>query len=137
MDYCTQQDMMDRFDEEELIQLTDEHNTGDINTDKLNKVITDASAEMDAYLTKYLPLPAVHPTLTRIACHITRYYLYDDAATDRVTKLYDDGIKFLKAVSKGEISLGPNTDGSEPQNDNVAEIQTGGRVFGREDKSFI
>ena len=136
MDYATEQDMIERFDVEELIQLTDRDHSGSINSDVLGNAIADASAEMEAYLIKYLPLPAVHPSLVRICCHITRYYLYDDAVTDRVEKLYDDGITFLKGVSKGDISLGPNTDGSETQTDNAAEMESGGRTFER-DNSFI
>lgn len=141
MPYCTRQQMIDRFGEPELIQLTDNGPIaqGVIDDTVLNGAIDDASAEVDGYLAgRYdLPLSVVPTVLTRIACDITRYYLYDDAVPDRVEKRYDDAVKFLRSVGKGEISLGVDSGGAEAQPADMAEMQTGGRIFGRDDNGFV
>ena len=138
-DYCTQQNMIDRLGQEELIQLTDRNDTGSIDVAVLSAAIADASAEMDGYIsTRYkLPLSNVPSVLSRIACNIARYNLYDDAATDQVAKLHDDAIAFLKSVSKGSVSLGLADDGSKAEAADTAQMETGGRVFGRGQGGFI
>ncbi len=57
-----------------------------------------------------------------------RYRLYDEHATEQVTKRYEDAIKFLRAVAKGEVLLGIGGDGDEPTAGS-AEFQGGSRVM--------
>jgi len=141
MAYCTRQDMVDRFGEQELIDLTDRGTPplGIIDSAVLDGAISDASAEIDGYLAgRYeLPLASVPSVLKRIACDLARYHLYDDAASEHVAKRYDDAIRFLRAVGRGEISLGVDAAGAEPQVVNGAEVQSGGRVFSRDDDGYI
>jgi len=109
MPYATQADMASRFSQAELIQMTDRDNTADaIDVDVLARALEDADAEIDARLqVKYaLPLASVPRLLVNIACDIARYRLYDDRATDQVTRRYEDAIKLLDRIGKGEISLG-------------------------------
>lgn len=107
MAYCTQQDMTDRYGEEELIQLTDRSQTGDIDTAVLGAAIDDATATIDAYLgTRYtLPLAAVPTVLKRICCDIARYLLHGNAAPDTVADRHSAAIEFLQAVAKGDVDL--------------------------------
>lgn len=111
MTYAVKQEMIDRFGDVELKQLTDR--TGAIDTiddTVLGKALADADAEIDGYLVgRYtLPLPSVPLTLVGMACDIARYRLYGDRATEHVRQRYDDAVKYLRSVSKGEISLGLN-----------------------------
>lgn len=135
--YCTKQDLIDRFGENELVQLTDHDNLGFINDDVLNQAIADASAEMDGYLaSRYsLPLATVPQTLKPLCCNIARYKLYDEQASEQVTKNNDAAIKFLFSVSKGEISLGVDSLGAKAQSTDFAEVQSAGSVFGRDKSS--
>lgn len=139
MPYCTKQNMIDRFGSEELIQLTDRTNAGVIDDTVLNQAIDDASSEIDGYLAgRYaLPLATVPTALTRIACNMARYHLYDDAATEAVRQRYEDAVKFLRSVGTGQIDMGLATDGSRPTPSTGAQMESGGRVFGRDDKGFI
>lgn len=136
MPYCTQQNLVDRFNQLELIQLTDRANppAGTINTTVLNQAIADADAEINSYLTGYtLPLATVPANLVRIACDITRYYLYDDSMVEQVKTRYDSAIKYLTQVAKGTISLGPDTAGAVAAvTSNSAEFASSPAVFGRE-----
>jgi phage gp36-like protein len=133
MAYCTKQNLIDRFRESELIQLTDEAGAGVIDDAVLNEAIGDAAGEIDSYLTgRYdLPLASVPPALVLKACDMARYYLYDEAVTDIVQKRYDNAIAWLKLVANGTISLGLNGAGAEMDSAGQAEMQSAGSVFGR------
>jgi phage gp36-like protein len=139
MAYCTLQDLRDRYGDEELIQLTDRANLGTIDEAVVNRAIADAEGEIDGYIGGRFvaPLDPVTKSLTRVACDITRYYLYDDAATETVSKRYDDAVKFIKAIGKGEISLGVDANGAAQESESLATMESGGNVFNRNDKSFI
>lgn len=130
--YCTVQDMIDRFSEDELIQRTDHANTGVINTTVLNKSIADATAEIDSYLIgRYaLPLTPQPAGLTRICCDIARYFLYDDAATEQVIARFEAVIKYLEQVAKGNIRLGFDTGGAAVPNSGTVKLSSDTAVFG-------
>lgn len=134
MSYATKQNMIDRFAEAELIQLTDRDNTGVIDDSVLDQALVDADARIDGYLQgRYqLPLSAVPPSLVRYACDLARYFLYDDHPTESVQKKYDDAARFLELVSKGQIDLGVSNQGAAPTPAAGAQMSSDGRVFGRE-----
>lgn len=134
MTYATQQDMVERFGEQELIQLTDRDGTaGAIVTAVLDRALEDADAEIDGYLAAggyTLPLASVPPILSRIGADITRYHLYDDAATEEVRRRYDRAVALLEAIAKGTVSLGAgDPQGSAGSPETVAPT----RVFTRDD----
>ena len=132
MEYCSKQDLIDRFDEDELIRLTDRDNLGVINDVVLSQAITDASAEMDLYLSRFqLSLDDLPSALKSFACDITRYRLYDDQASEQVTKRYDGAMKSLLAISQGKISIGKNDSGTPVQSADLAQIESAGSVFSR------
>lgn len=131
MPYATQQDLIDRFGEDELIQLTDRDGDGAIDADVMDTALTDADAEIDGYLaTKYqLPLATVPGVITQLACDVARYRLYDEHATEQVRNRYKDAVAFLTRLSRGEVSLGLAT----PPASSSGEVQTtsGDRKFNR------
>lgn len=139
MAYCTQQNMIDRFGSEELIQLTDRANVGVIDATVLTQAIDDASSEIDSYLAgRYaLPLATIPTALTRIACSMARYHLYDDAATEAVRQRYEDAVKFLRSVGTGQLDMGLSASGDRPVAAAGATMESGGRIFGRDDTGFI
>lgn len=133
MAYCTIADMQGRFDEYELIELSNPGGSV-IDENVINQAILDAEAEIEAYLGgRYdLPLDPVPKILVPIACKLTRYYLYDNAPTEAVEKSYQDAIRTLKDVAKGTIRLGISTDGNTAsQNESSAEISSDSPVWGR------
>ena len=133
--YCSKQDLIDRFSEDELISLTDRDSLGIINDEVLNRAIEDASTEMDAYLSRFnYSVDTLPKSLKPLACDIARYRLYDDEPHEHITNRYNNAIKFLKAVNKGEITIGTNSQDSEVATNDLPEIQSGGSVFAR-DKS--
>jgi len=116
MTYATQQNMIDRFGQEELTQLTDRTRSGGIDAAVVDRALADADAVINGYVSaKYtLPLSPVPAGLERIACDIARYGLYDDRATEQVKQRYDAAITFLKDVAKGTATLGPDAANQAP-----------------------
>ena len=110
MPYATQAQMIDRFGEAELIQLTDRAGTvGAVVVAVLDAALADADQEIDSYLrpVRTLPLAAPIPErLVRVAADVARYHLYDSAAPDDVRTRYEDAIRWLRDVATGRASLG-------------------------------
>lgn len=108
MAYATVSDLIARFGEAELIQLTDRAGAHAVDGAIAQRALDDAAAEIDGYLaSRYqLPLPTVPPLLARIACDIARYLLWEDRASDEVRRRYEDARRMLEAIGKGAVSLG-------------------------------
>ena len=108
MTYASQQDMIDRFGEEELIELTDRARTGAIDVTVMTRCLEDADSEIDSYLSGVytFPLATVPDRLNKLACDVARYELYGTRATEQVVQRYKDAIAFLQLVVKGVASLG-------------------------------
>ena len=105
MSYISTQQLIDRFSELELIQLTG--GTDAIVADVLNSAIADSDAEIDDYLRERYPLPllSVSASIERLAADITRFYLYADAVTPIVEMRYTNALALLKAIASGRVSL--------------------------------
>lgn len=141
MSYAAKQDMIDRFGEEEIRQLTDKRNppAGAIDDAVLARALEDADGDIDAAVSgRYaLPLPSIPKVLVRVACNLARYYLYDDRAGEEVTRRYKDERAFLDAVAKGLNTLGVDATGAD------VKVASGGvefntdttrRAFGTDDE---
>ncbi|WP_290889384.1 DUF1320 domain-containing protein [Arenimonas sp.] len=137
MPYATRQDMIDRFSEAELVQLTDK---GEIRADRivdavLERALADASAEIDGYLAgRYvLPLDPVPANLPLLCCDIARYRLQINEAGEAVKARYDGAVKFLSKVATGEIQIGATALGAKPvAASGGVSFNTGQKSFGRE-----
>ena len=143
MSYCTLQDLIGRGYERELIELTDRSTppAGVVDTALVDRAITDADALIDSYLqTRYtLPLAVVPATLERVACDLVRYFLHADAdaVTETVRAGRDQAVSFLRTISRGEADIGPTAGGERPQGSGGAQIESGGRLFGRDSGGLI
>lgn len=124
MHYATVQDMIDRFGERELIQLTDPEIVA-VQAARAERALGDAQALVDGYLGRVYRLPlagcakpapvpgdpgAVQlvppPQLTRITCDVARYYLYDDIAPEHEVYIrYKAADRELGLVAEGRAVL--------------------------------
>lgn len=145
MIYATVADMIARFGELEIIQLTDLDNIPPsvIDETRVETKIDDACAFIDGYVGLVYRLPLVGcakpvtvagatpeyvspPVLVRIACDLARYYLHDDLAPENeVYRRYKAAVKELEAISKGESQLACPWGGS-PSQLIAADAQSGG-----------
>jgi len=108
--YATLSDLENWIDEDELVQLTDDDDSGTVDTDKVDTVLEAASMEIDGYLgERYdLPLASVPGTINKLCCDIAIYNLYTrrQGPPDYIEKKYDNAVRFLEKVAAGKISLG-------------------------------
>ena len=120
MIYATVQDMIDRFGEPEMIQLTDADELAAVKPARIELKLQDAHALADGYLGRVYALPltgcakpvgvAVElvppPQLTRAVCDIARYYLYDDLAPEsEVYRRFKQATAELQAIADGKAAL--------------------------------
>lgn len=126
MPYATLTDLVDRFGELELTQLTDAATPGLIDEAVVARAITDAEALVDGHLGgRYtLPLATVPPVLTGAVCDIARARLYKDALPEVVEKRYTDALAYLRLLGQGKITLGAVP---EPASTSDARIVSGTR----------
>lgn len=141
MTYASQQNMIDRFGEDELIQLTDRDSLGAIDAAVVARALADADAEINGYLsTRYtLPLSPVPAVLEKLACDIARYQLFENKAVDTVKERYENSIRFLKDVVSGKVTLGVDGNGEQAATiSNTVQISSTTPVFRRGDsQGFI
>lgn len=138
MPYAVKQDMVTRFTQPELIQLTDREGAADaIDDEVLNRALADADAEIDGYLVgRYtLPLATVPRILTGVACDIARYRLYDDRATEHVRQRYEDAVKLLRSVAEGKLTLGLDANNQPTPTTSGAQFTEPQRTFTRDSLS--
>lgn len=109
MTYASKQDLIDRFTEQELIELTDMTNVPPevIDDTKVTRALTDTDSLINSYIsTRYsVPVSPVPSILNEKACAITRYKLYRNGCPDRVTSDNKDAIAWLNMVANGSVSL--------------------------------
>ncbi len=107
--YCTQADILTRFNNTEIIGLTDTTETGVVDVVVLQQAIDDAAAEIDSYLIGRYALPFLNPPadLVHKACDLTRFNLYMNRGLSdkdsQVERNYERIIRFLEQVAKGTI----------------------------------
>lgn len=133
MGYATKQNLIDRFGEKELIELTDRATpaAGAIDDQVLGRALADADARINAFLApRYtLPIDPVPASLEPVACDIARYYLYEDRVTDQVKRRYDDAVAFLKAVANGTADIGVSTGNQAPASSGGPQVSAPDRIF--------
>lgn len=134
--YVTAQDVKARLGADDYAVLV-----GDAKgTARIDGAIADARGEIDGHVQKRyaLPLPAPAPTaIKRIAVDIVIYRLSGDSrVTEDRRKRYEDAVAFLKAIARGDVSLGiaPAADDKTQTKETVA-ITSSKRRFNR-NKNF-
>lgn len=110
MPYASQQDLIERFGEDDLIVAADRDRDGVIDAEVVETALEDAAAEIDSYLAQVyrLPLPSVPPLIRRLACDIAFHRLSPEAdtATEHRRTRYGEAVSLLKKLAKREITLG-------------------------------
>ena len=136
MSYATPQDIINRYSNQDLVQLTNEDPAAiTINSAVLQQALDDASAEIDGYLGARFVLPLSDPpsVLNRLAADIAMYRVQSlrpihDLADAR--KRYDDAVAMLTRVAAGELTLGIAADGRETAA-SADQAEGPARVFNR------
>jgi phage gp36-like protein len=137
--YATAQDMINRYPNRDLVQLTNEDPTATTISDApITQALADASAEIDGYIEARFALPLSDPpaVLNRLATDIAMYRLQSlrplhDLADAR--QRYEDAVAMLTKVAAGELTLGLSADNQEPPlaAGAVETVQAPNRFFNR------
>jgi phage gp36-like protein len=116
--YCTQDDILLRLSEMDLIQLTDDSNDGEINTDVVDGAIDAADAEIDFYCSAGYSVPFTAPPaiVKTWSIDIAIHNLYgrrnDVAIPENCKSRYESAIELLQKIQTGAITLGATLSGS-------------------------
>jgi phage gp36-like protein len=131
MPYATKQDLLDRFGQAQIIEISDKAGAGSIDDTVVTRALGDAEATIDSYLGgRYmLPLTSVPDRLKIAACDIARYQMYERDATEEVTTRYKDQIRWLELVAQGKVSLGLDAADQVTATPFVPELSGPDRVF--------
>jgi phage gp36-like protein len=134
--YATAADLQARYPERDLIELTDPQ-AEELDPTKLERALADAAAEIDGYLQGRYVLPLQQPpkVLALYACDIAMYRLMTlrrSGDVEDARSRYDDAIRYLRSVSKGEVQLGISDAGHAAQQEAGPELITAPRRFSRD-----
>jgi phage gp36-like protein len=116
MAYVTLQNLVDRYGETLLVELTDRAATpsAQIDTDVTERGRIDAEAMVDGYLAaRYgLPLSSVPALLVDLTLKIWIYNLHIYAPGDKIKADYDAAMRALRDISTGLVRI-PGVAGAE------------------------
>ncbi len=125
MAYITQSDIVDQLSESELIQLTDDSGAGQVDSNVVARAIADADDEVNSHLQERytVPLSPVPGLVRKLSVDVAIYNLYSRRDLDAPvrTKRYEDARRLLKALARGESSLGVEAPPAETHDE---EVQT-------------
>ena len=133
MSYATQQDLIDRYGQDELVQLTDRRTRRPAISTPIRfyarspMPMRRSTAISPARVTT--PVSPVPLDVVQNACVIARYLLWKDRASDRVLLDYLDTIKWLKDVAAGTASIGDNTAATKPSSAGKPQFNDSPRTF--------
>lgn len=111
MSYATITDLNKRITQDELIRLTDEEDTGEVNSATIAAALEAADVEIDNYLAvRYsLPLANPQPLLVPIAVDIAIWNLYaldSSGVPENRKNRYQAVVQTLDRISHGKPPLG-------------------------------
>lgn len=107
MSYCTYNDLLNAFGENEIVALSDRDRDGLPDDGVIEDAISFADSHIDGYLREQYAVPLSNPprNLVGMACDFARYRLYQDQPTELVQSRYDVGCFWLKDVARGLVQL--------------------------------
>lgn len=131
MAYCTLDDLLSRFGDDEVYVAFDRDNDGEVETSAVDQALADADEEINTYLAaRYaLPLANIPAVLVRLAAQMAIYHgSIGTAITEEKRKRYEDAVKMLNKISRGDISLGLAA-AEEPANREQITVQSSTKLF--------
>lgn len=101
-------DLTKYIDSQELINLTDDENEGEVNLDRLNQAIASATSEVVSYTQgKYLIPSPPSDFIQQILADITIYLLYKRRMRldmpESIKQIYENAVNKLKSIQRGEV----------------------------------
>jgi phage gp36-like protein len=108
--YAVQQDIIDRYGQQEFLLVADRDGDGNADSGVVATAIDDATDEINVYLASnyVLPLVNVPSILVRLCVDVVMYRLATNAGslTDEKKERYKSAITLLEKIGSGKVSLG-------------------------------
>lgn len=134
MSFATLQQLIDRYGNAMLLDLTDRSDPpiGTIGTAVADRGLADATAVIEGYLAaRYaVPLQTVPQILTDVCLKLWIWNLHLHTPTEKVKADYDQAMRLLRDIAKGDVRL-PDITGAEP-----AASDGSGAVFTDRERDF-
>ena len=114
MAYSTESDIIKRLPESDLQKLTDDDNSGIVDSSVVSECIEQADGMIDGSLARYykLPLSSTPALVKKLSCDIA-IYLFFQRKTNEVppawNAAYNMAMTTLKEIAKGNIILSVDT----------------------------
>jgi phage gp36-like protein len=118
MAYSTVEDLKNYLPASQLVEMTDDSDTGEIGLEKLNDVIRRADDLIDSFLRGRYPLPltTIPSFIHDISTKLASYFLFKRALIltlpEPVKEDYENCLDILMKIQKGQVS--PFEKGQEP-----------------------
>ena len=118
MAYCTREDLINTLPESQLIELTDDNDTGGVDTEKLNEAIRKSDDFIDGHIRGRYDLPLVTvPALIRdISIKMAVYFLFRRSLLLTLPESIKEDYKYcldtLLKIQSGKVS--PFESSAEP-----------------------
>jgi phage gp36-like protein len=109
MAYCTKTDILLNLDEQLLIQLTDDNDTGVVDDDIVLSAIEDADAEIEGYCSGYtLPFNPVPRLIKKLSVDIALHNLFGRRHNEPkdISDQYAKDVKILENITRGLVKIG-------------------------------
>lgn len=135
MAYCVLADLYNQISMADLIALSDDTGVAVVpNATVTSRAITDADAEIDAYLYgKYsTPLDPVPEIIKKLSIDLAIYNLSGRrglGVSEERKERYRDGIRLLRDIQKGVASLGASTPAASSTGGPVSNLSADDRII--------
>lgn len=110
MAYATLTDLIEKFGESDLVDLTDidDPRVNGVVQSRIDEQLARASAEIDSYVAPRYSVPLsspVPPTIKGVCCDMAFFYLHRLGANQSVVDAYDRAVRFLRDLAAGKAGL--------------------------------
>jgi len=137
MAYTALDNIVNQISENTVIQLTDDYQSEAVDGERVDEAIANADAIIDGYCsTRYVvpfnPVPAI---IAKCALDIAIYNLYArrvEVMPEVRDKNYNNAIKLLQAISKGDVNLGATVTAPKAEATRTAAASSQPRQFTRD-----
>lgn len=115
MNYATQQDMVLEFGDDEIRQLTDRNNTGEVDTGILTSALNWADAVVNDHIRGLysIPLDPVPVAINRVAMELAWVSLHNHFRPEVVADRKAMAFKYLEKIRSGVLQLDATSLGGE------------------------
>lgn len=136
MGYCALADIEKHLQTSDLVDLTDDEGTGEVDAEVVAEAIATADALIDGYLGgRYaVPLATVPALVQRLSVDLAIFALYDRKkfldVPEQLRETRKNAVELLKGIQRGEILLGLTADSTAAASGDILTNKTSAdRIF--------